>query len=73
MPSPGNPYVKTSSASQLVQCVKQRRLMTARRVCRNMQQDTVYRLYLLCGACKVVTQLVEALRYKPEGRGFDSQ
>ena len=26
---------------------------------------------LMCG--HVVVQLVEALRYKPEGRGFDSQ
>jgi hypothetical protein len=26
-----------------------------------------------CGGTLLVTQLVEALRYKPEGRGFDSQ
>jgi hypothetical protein len=33
----------------------------------------VYLMTLCVGCGYAVTQLVEALRYKPEGRGFNSQ
>jgi hypothetical protein len=42
-------------------------------LCDGLLRDTKLAVYIACMVTPAVAQLVEALRYKPEGRGFDSR